>query len=584
MWRFCYQEYVSWLSSVVPPNWPRAPLLSTLKLVLLGLAGVLGFFSTATAQTPYTCDGTFYQIRNPSNPANTADLYRINRSVAPYTTTQIGSNISAKLNALGYNPLDNFLYAIQENTSNIYQISAAGAATLIGSVSGLPARAYNSGTFDAQGNYYVTHANTNLVYRLSQSGSTWSATTLTFNATVNTGDIAFDPLEGVLYGLLNTVLIRYNLSNSTVSTSPVNGLPAGSTAGSVFFDAAGTFYAYLNGGSFYTIDTSTGQATFISNATSASGSDGASCVFPNFKVDAVKQTTNVTATDSRTYAVTFRVVVGNRFTTSLPNVQVNDFIGPGRGTAFPTASSVNVVSAPQVTSGPCVANSAFSSSDSRLLNGAVSLSANQSCTLTFTLSVAYAAPSSVPVADPANTVYASSTNLTPNNGYTLQSGTPVPPIQVLAGDESSNASTLPASANGDTPSPTPVALPRSPNVTLVKEVRNQTKGGTFGATAVATPGEVIEYCVRFSNEGSGVAGSLTVTDTLQLEQTFVVSAYASGRGFRVLNGSGSEVATHTSAQDADAAEWNEPASQLSYRNGSLAAGGQGSLCFRAQVR
>ncbi len=536
-------------------------------------------FGFASAQTAFSCDGAFYQIRNAST---SSTLYRIGRSTSPYTVVAVGSATSYRLNALGYNPTDDLLYAIETNSNAIYQIDASGAVVSQGRVIGLPARDYNNGTFDSQGNFYLTFANTNIVYQLTRTKDRWRATALTFNRTVNSGDIALNPVDGLLYGFLDTTLLTYNLSTRQVTSLAVSGY-AGGSAGSVFFDATGTFYVYRNAGGFYTINLTTGVATLVSSSSSSTASDGASCVFPDYKIDVVKQTTSVTAVDLRTFDVSFRVTVGNRYTTLLPGVQVNDFIGPGSGTTFATASSVSVTAPPQVTA-PCLANSAFGSGDSRLLSGTVSLSAGQSCTVTFSVRVVYPSASSVPSNDPTNTAYASSTVPNPNSGYTLASGVPVPPVQVLAGEASTHSASLPTTASGDTPSPSPVPLPRSPLVTLIKAVRNQSQNGTFGTTASAKPGEVLEYCVQFSNDGSGSAGQFTLTDSLTLEQTFIANSYAGAYGFRLLDASGNETALYTALADSDVAEWNETTGQLSYRPGALAAGSAGSLCFTSQIR
>ncbi|UTI64601.1 hypothetical protein NBH00_25120 [Paraconexibacter antarcticus] len=63
-----------------------------------------------------------------------------------------------------------------------------------------------------------------------------------------------------------------------------------------------------------------------------------------------------------------------------------------------------------------------------------------------------------------------------------------------------------------------VSTPRSG---LKKEVRNVTTGGTFASTAVASPGDTLEYRLTYSNSGPGAVSGASVTDTIDARTTFV---------------------------------------------------------------
>ena len=145
---------------------------------------------------------------------------------------------------------------------------------------------------------------------------------------------------------------------------------------------------------------------------------------------------------------------------------------------------------------------------------------------------------------------------------------------VLGGGEGSSA----AGNNTDTDSVTVVTSP-PPNVVVTKTVQNVTRSGSVTTSNSARPGDVLEYCVSFSNTG-GTVSPVTVRDTLPANTDPELDAYGTGLGLRLIIGA--VTTTLTSAADTDAASLVGQAVTLSL--GSLSSTNGGSVCFRARVR
>lgn len=69
--------------------------------------------------------------------------------------------------------------------------------------------------------------------------------------------------------------------------------------------------------------------------------------------------------------------------------------------------------------------------------------------------------------------------------------------------------------------PQPINPDACPSSALDKAVRNVSTNGTFGNTATATPGQTLEYRLRYTNTGQGPASNVVISDTLQPRQTWL---------------------------------------------------------------
>ena len=271
-------------------------------------------------------------------------------------------------------------------------------------------------------------------------------------------------------------------------TNPGGILPAtsGEDVGSIFFDAAGTLYAATNQGTLVLYNTSNGTVNSIGTASSASQSDGASCVFPTNEIDVVLSAARPSRVNATTFDIPFTVKVKNTGAVADPNVQLNDFLDQ----AFPTATTITVSGLTVSTTGNGAtpvptASGSFTGLglNTGLLDGSSTLAANATTTITYTVRVRFPA-GSVPATAQLDQVYASTVSTGPNNGYTLVNGAMVPPSQLLAADLSTNTATLPATPNGDTPSMTPVLFDQPTAVDNAFNTPNNTNLTAAAATSV----------------------------------------------------------------------------------------------------
>ncbi len=544
--------------------------------------------TTSAAQTPLVCDGRFYQIR--ATVGDTSSLYLINRFTAPYSDVLRSTTApNTVLNGLGYNPIDNYMYALFRGpnsgstsgvtpTNALYRLDENTIVSL-GGITGLPnGFSPTAADFGPDGTYYVTRAGGSTeLYRINIATRTATLVTMSQN-TGNIGDMAYNPIDGLLYGVGgagNTTLFIINPVTGNVTTSTITGTSVTpETWGTAFFDPIGTFYAYSNGGRFYRINKDTGVATLLSDAPTATVSDGAVCQFTSEKIDAVKSAGPVTSVNATTFDIPYTIQVRNTGAFNAPNVQIteNFNLDPTFTVGSPTIS----IQVPP-TSGTLTVNPAFTGltpTTYNLLSGLNSLAPGASATITFTVRLVYASAGSVPTTVLNNQVYASTITSTtapgtPNPGFTFPSNIPIPPPDLLTADTSTNSNTLPVTPNGDVPSPTPVSLPRNPNLLLVKRMTavngvdipgfvddlgtlddnnaNWPTPATFLRGAInnvlVAPGDELEYTIYFLSSGNTNVSNVTICDLIPPLTTFVNNTYGSGLGMAFAN---SVTATPTS--------------------------------------
>ncbi|RSK50763.1 beta strand repeat-containing protein [Hymenobacter rigui] len=522
--------------------------------------------------TAFSCDGTFYQIRQVGT---TSSLFRVNRSAATYTTTAINvtnngtsNNLGVLLNGLAYNPQDGYLYALSTTGTSgtlpssiqLYKIGQGGIRNL-GTVTGMPNIQVASGTIDKNGNYYVSSQNSTgtadyNIYRfnLAATGTAQLAATALrlYNAgntaTVNLTfyDLALNPTDNLLYAVFqNGTLWRVD-AVSTAGRALVNPIKATATnadpVGTSFFDVAGNLFVYTNGtvgtansGGFYQVNLTNGAYTLISNIDPASVSDGASCINPDQRIDVVKEVTNISRVNATTFDVAFAIRVKNTSTATDANVQINDFLWSGTAntvranTTFSSVTNQSINSltfqaAPVITADPTNSNPVFNLAinpsytgvggaagtvTGALLTGTQSLTAGQAATITFTVRVNYSAAGNIP-AGVTNTAYASSTTTANSTGYAQNTaGFISAPGQLVATDRSTDGPSLPTVANDDTPTPTPIYFSPSISGTVFEDINY---GGGVGRTQIASGGIGVEG-VRvelYSNTGAFL--TFTTTD------------------------------------------------------------------------
>jgi len=480
----------------------------------------------------FSCDGTFYQMRQVGR---TSELFRVNRNSTPYTTTSI-RKLDFLLNCLAYNPNDGYLYGVEyvpdgttaPGTLNMYKIGQGGVVDL-GEITNVPRIQFAGGVIDRNGRYYIspqgtnsgvpgnTDYNDNLYYfDLTRTGSAQrTATRLALQNRQSPSlffDLAINPLDQQLYGVqalgvLYKITPNLLANTANVTTIQSNMVRPDELLGTAFFDPAGYFFVYSNGdiseansGGFYQVNVANAQWIKLNNINPAAISDGASCIYPDQRIDVLKTAGTVTAVTATTFDVPYSIQVKNTGTISDPMVQVSEFLtGTGTnatGTAFPSAASVEVLNlnVTNANGATLAKNPNFTGFNTgagmatSLLDGKNHLTAGQSATITFTARVRYASLSAVPTSVQNNSVYVSTVSLAPSNinlGHTLRSGTVVPPSELLDADQSTNASLFPLIGKNDEASPTPITFPATISGTVFEDVNY---GGGAGRSLAASSG------------------------------------------------------------------------------------------------
>ena len=287
------------------------------------------FYNSAYAAGPtFECDGTPYPTIG-SNPTTIQQMDKQTLAVSTLATLTPSSTI----NATGFNILDNYIYGL--NSLNFMQLASDGTYTMLGQPTGIGASAgvtwgikvTYAGTMDSSG-YWYGH-DSNYVYRV-YIGSNPSAGSLTFERfarsgsfTKNLADLAFNPLDGSLYGMNGSSLRKLTIAGvgSTVSTS---GSLSGN-AGGAWSTSSGTLYFYNNGsGLLYSVDmtSTTPEANFVGNVAQNGTFDATACTPPVLLKSVGNE--EVEPGDS----VTFNFKMSNPLSTPI-TVEFTDILEPG---------------------------------------------------------------------------------------------------------------------------------------------------------------------------------------------------------------------------------------------------------------
>jgi uncharacterized repeat protein (TIGR01451 family) len=289
---------------------------------------------TDTLQPSFgTCDSRLWIAQNAPT-----QLTNVATATNPFTFTAVGT-ATATYNALGYNPTDNYMYAISGTATNhVLRIGADGSVTDLGAPAGLPAGNYIAGSFTAAGNTLyvlpVPGGGATQMYAINVTTMTATLVTLTGAVPVSIADIAY--VGGLFYSVTQAgQLISINPSTGQViNIGALNGVTNGTFMGAMF-GAPNGLYGGLNTGGFYSINLTTGAVTLISGLPGSSNNDGANCPAANITFGANLQ---ITKTDSKTLytpgsTTTYTIVATNPGPFGAASNTVSDPLPAGVATA-----------------------------------------------------------------------------------------------------------------------------------------------------------------------------------------------------------------------------------------------------------
>lgn len=354
-------------------------------------------------------------------------LHRIDTSTNPLTYPAIGSPYSPSYNAMGYDPASNYIFATiwdaATSTYHLLRIASNGVVEDTGAIGGGGINASGtgiaSGDVGADGFYYVKdNATTNQMWRVNLT--TRVATLITLSQSIANADIAWS--NGLLYaqdnvtGLLNAI----NPTTGAVTTIGPTGFIGTTDAFGSMMGASNGVFGRRNSGGFYKFDTTTGQATLISDAPAGAG-DGAKCVTTpvEFAVDLA-----VTKTDGSTIYtpgnnVAYTIVVSNNGPFGVQNAQVTDALPTGVTTASWTCGSATG----GATCGAASGTGAINTTANLPAGGSVTYSLSMFVPSTFSGNLVNAATVTAPTGSPDS-------NTANNSATDSDTQFPLPPANV----------------------------------------------------------------------------------------------------------------------------------------------------------
>ncbi|HXW35598.1 MAG TPA: DUF11 domain-containing protein, partial [Acidimicrobiales bacterium] len=207
------------------------------------------------------------------------------------TYNTLGPKYSATYNALGFDPNNNYLYAMVLGGNNLLEIDSNGNVTSLGAVTGFPTAANTpaNGAFDPSGNFWVTGGNGSTAAYEINVNSTPPTVIKTLPLTLAWQPIDFSWSGGYMWGVSGTTIYRLDITSGAEAT-----FTAPSSIKSGNFGAAWTFsngnlgISNNSTGDIYQIaitnpSSSTPTFSVVSHYTgpvAGQSNDGAACIAP----------------------------------------------------------------------------------------------------------------------------------------------------------------------------------------------------------------------------------------------------------------------------------------------------------------
>jgi hypothetical protein len=247
-----------------------------IALVLGGLAGrgeVVPANAAPPSGAPFVCEPGFFQVIS-------GQLKELNPVTDAYTN--IGPVYTTTYNAMGYNVLDNYLYAMGTGSAatdegDLLRIASDGTVTNLGRPTGLPLADYVSGDMDNQG-HLIVQGNVSTWYSINVTTLTATAFTVT-GSTGSGNDVVW--IGGFLYFASGQTLYTIDLSTDAETSVAVGTLPSGGSFGAAWSDKPNDlFLSNNNTGDIYQVTnftTGSPTATQVATGILTGNNDGAAC-------------------------------------------------------------------------------------------------------------------------------------------------------------------------------------------------------------------------------------------------------------------------------------------------------------------
>ncbi|RYP40331.1 hypothetical protein DL767_001788 [Monosporascus sp. MG133] len=270
--------YVFYISSQGPP-----PTTVTATATLTATVTVTAT-PTCDPPPPLTCDEYGYLVQY-----NT--LYRVDLQTGGYEEVATEVTDGSSVNAIGYNPLDDYLYGIANPSRQLIRISSLGEATVISTFTEAQmGRWANVGDIDSEG-YFWFGANGRTWHQvdLRTPGSATYGTIVANGSASALGLTVADwvhiPVAGpylwtvVARGSNGITLMRFGLETKIWEVVARYPVPAPETFGALYGINNGTLYASNNvNGEIWAFNVFGGAPYLASTGPESASNDGARCV------------------------------------------------------------------------------------------------------------------------------------------------------------------------------------------------------------------------------------------------------------------------------------------------------------------
>ncbi len=213
--------------------------------------------------------------------------------------TPIGDGFTSSdggYNAIGYNPKDNFIYALYGN--RLLKIDKNANIKDLGVVNGLPDEQLYAGTFDREGYYFVSGNGNedNKIYKINIENNTVTKV-ININLdgedkSVKFWDMAIDTSDQYLYAMLvkdsgddftNDKFVKIDKNTGAISIIGEEYNDINSYISLIYTDSNNKIVAIANGGGMYEINPLTGTAYWINSTPELSYyNDGGNCPNASF--------------------------------------------------------------------------------------------------------------------------------------------------------------------------------------------------------------------------------------------------------------------------------------------------------------
>ncbi|KEQ84695.1 hypothetical protein M438DRAFT_334557 [Aureobasidium pullulans EXF-150] len=244
---------------------------------------------TPGATAPLPCDAGGYLIQERT-------LYRLNLTTGVQTliSNSVGP-LTGTINSMGYNVLDNYLYAIQ-NSTTILRIDSTGASTVIAKIAApvnSNGNVWTSGDIDTNGQFWINSFGTNWAQIDLRPGSATYGQVVASGTSAFRGGPVLGPIDwsylpgqgNYLFGISkgsNATLVRWSMADHTwtylQTYGDIDG--NGNQFGALYASSGNVLYGTSNnGGAVYSFPIPSGTPSRVTNAAVSGNNDGARCIY-----------------------------------------------------------------------------------------------------------------------------------------------------------------------------------------------------------------------------------------------------------------------------------------------------------------